>query len=275
MKTYQEKLRASEDRLASLKQANQIYSLDEQKTALIKQRADLDGLIRSEESRIKELHERYAYWNDRDHIISQSAAMGSPTALLRTQLNTLQLKEQQLLQKYNESSRTVQEVRREIELTKEQLKKQDEELRQANLATIESEMKPLEVKVAGLKQQLAETEARMRALDGRSREFTDLKRQIAENESNYQAYLKKSEEAKISDDLDRRKMTNVSVVEKASIAPVEGTRKKILGVGLLMSVAFSLGLAFVSEALPQGLTIPHHAEKKLRLPLLVAVSLKK
>src|SRR5512139_820477 len=117
----------------------------------------------------------------------------------------------------------------------------------------------------------------MSSIDQREQEFGDLKREVANNEGNYQVYLKKSEEARISEDLDRRKMTNVSVVEKASVPlmPIPSNKQKILGVGIFLSVAFSLGLAFVSEILPQGLTIPHYAEKKLRLPLLVSVALKK
>ena len=269
---YQEKLKESEDRLSGFRQKYQVYSLDQQKSLLIAQRSSVDTQIKTEESRIKELQERYAFWKNNDNMVS-----GSNTDELRSQLNALQRKEQQLLEKYNESSRTVQEARREIELTREQLRKQEAEVRKVNLANIESELKPLEVKVASLKRQLAEVDAQIRSIDYREQEFGDLKRQVAANESNYQVYVKKSEEARISEDLDRRKMTNVSVIEKASvpILPMQTNKQKILGVGLFLSVAFSLGLAFISEMLPQGLTIPHYAEKKLRLPLLAAVSQKK
>ena len=269
---YQEKLKESEDRLSGFRQKYQVYSLDQQKSLLIAQRSSVDTQIKTEESRIKELQERYAFWRNNDNMVS-----GSNTDELRSQLNALQRKEQQLLEKYNESSRTVQEARREIELTREQLRKQEAEVRKVNLANIESELKPLEVKVASLKRQLAEVDAQIRSIDYREQEFGDLKRQVAANESNYQVYVKKSEEARISEDLDRRKMTNVSVIEKAPVPlmPMQTNKQKILGVGLFLSVAFSLGLAFVSEMLPQGLTIPHYAEKKLRLPLLVAVSQKK
>jgi len=72
------------------------------------------------------------------------------------------------------------------------------------------------VKVASLKRQLAEIDGQIRSLDFRGREFADLRREVITNESNYQAYLKKSEESRISEDLDRRKMTNINVVEKAT-----------------------------------------------------------
>ena len=196
---------------------------------------------------------------------------------MRNQVNSLELKEQQLLQKYTESSRLVQEQRKEIELTKAQLRKQELEARKVQLAGIESELNPLLVKVASLKRQLAEVEGQTRAIDQRQEQFRELTRDVASNESNYQVYLKKSEEARISEDLDRRKMTNVQVIERASVPlmPMPVDKKKIYGIGFFLAVAFPLGLAFVSEMLPQGLTIPHYAEKKLRLPVLVAVPVKK
>jgi len=56
---------------------------------------------------------------------------------LRTQLNTLERKEQQLLERYNDGARTVQDVRREKEMVKEQLRKQEEEVRKVQLAAID------------------------------------------------------------------------------------------------------------------------------------------
>jgi uncharacterized protein involved in exopolysaccharide biosynthesis len=270
--TYQDKLKESEDRLARFKQSHQLYSIDEQKSLLIRQRADVDTLIRTEESKIKELQERYTFWKNRDNLVSESVATE-----LRTQLNTLERKEQQLLERYNDGARTVQDVRKEKEMVKEQLRKQEEEVRKVQLAAIESELKPLEVKVASLKRQLAEIDGQIRSFDFRGREFADLRREVITNESNYQAYLKKSEESRISEDLDRRKMTNINVVEKATppMMPMQTNQQKILGVGLFLSFAVSLGLAFIAEILPQGLSIPHYAAKKLRLPVLVAVPLKK
>jgi uncharacterized protein involved in exopolysaccharide biosynthesis len=269
---YQQKLKESENRLTGFRQKYEVYSLDQQKNLLIGQLSSVDVQIKTEESRIKELQARYAYWKDAKNMVSDPITNG-----LRSQINASELKEQQLLQKYTESSRLVQEVRRDIELTKEQLRKQESEVRKVNLATIESELNPLQVKVASLKRQLAQVEGEIRAIDQRQEQFHELTRDVATNESNYQTYLKKSEEARISEDLDRRKMTNVQVIERASVPlmPVPTNKKKIYSIGFLLAVAFPLGLAFASEMLPQGLTIPRHAEKKLRLPLLVAVSLKK
>jgi len=52
-------------------------------------------------------------------------------------------------------------------------------------------------------------------------------------------------------------------------------KKKIYGIGFFLALAFPLGLAFLCEIFPQCLTIPHYAEKKLSLSVLVAIPLKK
>ncbi|HME43113.1 MAG TPA: Wzz/FepE/Etk N-terminal domain-containing protein [Syntrophorhabdales bacterium] len=271
-KAYQEKLKESENRLAGFRQRYEVYSLEQQKSLLITQRSAVDTQVKTEESRIKELQERYAYWKNSSNIVNDAVANG-----LRTQINTSEIKEQQLLQKYTETNRLVQEVRRDIQLAKEQLRKQEDDVRKVNLATIESELNPLLVKVASLKQQLAEVDAKIRFIDQREEQSHELRRDVADNESNYQIYLKKSEEARISEDLDRRKMTNIQIIERASVPlmPIQTDKKKVYGIGFFLAVAFPLGLAFVSEMLPQGLTIPHYAEKKLRLPVLIAIPLKK
>lgn len=270
-KVYQSKLKESESRLTDFRQKHEVYALDQQKTLLIKQQADLDTQLKTEESKIKELQERYKYWKNRNNIVNDLVAN-----TIRNQINASELKEQQLLQKYTETSRLVQEVRRDIELGKAQLRKQEDDVRKVNLATIESELNPLLVKVRNLKAQVAELDGKIRGIDQREAQLHELTREVATNESNYQIYTKKSEEARISEDLDRRKMTNIQVIERASIPllPMQVDKKKIYGIGFFLAVAFPLALAFASEILPQGLTIPRHAEKKLGLPLLIAIPLK-
>jgi uncharacterized protein involved in exopolysaccharide biosynthesis len=270
-KVYQEKLKESESRLTDFRQKYEVYALDQQKTLLIKQRAELDTQVKTEESKVKELQERYKYWKNRNNIVNEPVTNG-----LRTQINTSELKEQQLLQKYTETNRLALEVRREIELSKQQLRKQEEDVRKVNLANIESELNPLLVKVRSLRRQLAEVDGKIRDVDQREGQLHELTRNVADNESNYQVYLKKSEEARISEDLDRRKMTNIRVVESAPVPlmPMQVDKRNIYGIGFFLALAFPLALAFASEILPQCLTIPLQAEKKLRTPPLIAIPLK-
>jgi uncharacterized protein involved in exopolysaccharide biosynthesis len=186
----------------------------------------------------------------------------------------LEQKEQELMEKYNDNSQILTTHRKEIKIVREQLQKDEQQVRSTEITKIQAELEPLQVKVSGLQKRYSEIDSNLRQIDGRSRELQDLKRDSAANENNYQTYLKKSEEARISEDLDRRKMTNVNVIEQASvpIAPAKGDKQKIFGIGFFLSVALSLGLAYAAEYIPHCLTTPHIAQNKLGIPILIAIS---
>lgn len=268
LRQYEEKLKGSESALSSFKQRHQAYSLEEQKSLLIKQRADLDMGLRTEQARIKELQQKIAFLKDQRNVFNDGVLNE-----LRTQLNGLERKEQELAEKYNDSSKPLVNLRREISLLREQIRKTDAENRRSAISGIQGELEPLQVKVAELKRQFGQVEGELRGLDSRSGEFQDLRREATVNESNYQTYLKKVEEARINEDLDRKKMTNISIVQPATIpvTPAQTNKKKIYGIGFFASVAVSFGLAFVSEYLPQCLTTPRAAAKRLQLPVLLSI----
>lgn len=268
LKQYEDKLKGSEAALSSFKQRHQAYSLEEQKSLLIKQRADLDMMVKTEQARIKELQQKMAFLKDQRNVFNDGVLNE-----LRTQLNGLQRKEQELAERYNDSSKPLMNLRKEIQLLREQLKNTDSENRRAEITRIQVELEPLQVKVAELRKQLGQVEGELRGLDARTGEFQDLKRAATLNETSYQTYLKKVEEARITEDMDRKKMTNISVVQPATVpvAPAQTNKKKIYGVGFFASVAVSLGLAFVSEYLPQCLTTPRAAAKRLDLPVLLSI----
>lgn len=268
LKQYEEKLKGSESALSGFKQRHQAYSLEEQKSLLIKQRADLDMSVKTEQARIKELQQKIAFLKDQRNVFNDGVLNE-----LRTQLNGLERKEQELAEKYNDSSKPLSSLRKEITLLREQLKNTDSENRRSEITRIQVDLEPLQVKVAELKKQLSQVEGELRSLDSRTGEFQDLKRTAALNETSYQTYLKKVEEARITEDMDRKKMTNISVVQPATVpvAPAQTDKKKIYGIGFFASVAVSLGLAFVSEFIPQCLTTPRAAGKRLDLPVLLSI----
>lgn len=272
LKQYEEKLRGSESALSTFKQRHQAYSLDEQKSLLIKQRADLDMTVKTDQAKIKELQQRIAFLKDQRNVFNDAVVNE-----LRSRLNELQRKEQDLSEKYNDTSKPLVNLRKEIQLLREQLKNTDAENRRAEITRIQVELEPLQVRVAEMSKVLARVESDLHNLDSRTGEFHDLRRVAALNETSYQTYLKKVEEARIAEDMDKKKMTNISVVQPATVpvAPAQTNKKKIYGIGFFASVAFSFGLAFVSEYLPQGLTTPHAAAKRLELPVLLSISDKK
>ena len=195
----------------------------------------------------------------------------------KTQLAVLEQKEQELLEKYTENSRTVQSVRKEIQVRKDAIRRSTEDSRQVELSKLEGELGPLQVKADGLRRQLGHVAGEVQSLDGREKDFVNLKRELATREANYKTYVDKSEEARISDDLNKRKMTNVSVLQAAAVPtePAKRDRAKFMLMALVLGLVGGIGLAFVLETVPQRCTTPLSAEKHLGLPVIVTIALKK
>ncbi|MGD0232036.1 MAG: Wzz/FepE/Etk N-terminal domain-containing protein [Syntrophorhabdales bacterium] len=266
LKDYENKLNKTESDMDSFKQRNQVFALDEQRSVLIKERAESESTLKTEQIRARELQQKIAFLKDRKDVFTD-ATVGE----LKSKLNSLEQKEQELTEKYNEESQVMINHRKETRVVKEQLQKYEEQVRNAEIVKIQAELEPLQVKITGLQKRYDEVDKELRKLDARTKEFDDLKRQAGANEANYQTYLKKTEEARISDDLDRRKMTNVSVIEEASVTPAKSNQQKVLGLGIFLSIALSFGLAYAAEYIPRRLTTPHNAEKKLGLRVLIAI----
>ena len=99
-------------------------------------------------------------------------------------------------------------------------------MRQKDLAKAEGELNVARAKAESLKRQLAQIDGNIAFLEKRSVELQDLSREVAQEEQNYQTYARKLEESLISDDMDRRKMVAISVIEKA-VVPMAPKRTKL------------------------------------------------
>jgi uncharacterized protein involved in exopolysaccharide biosynthesis len=114
-------------------------------------------------------------------------------------------------------------------------------------------------------------------LDLREKEHNNLKREVAANEKNYQTYFVKLEEARISDEMNLKKMANISLIQpaKVPVKPIKPRKGLNMVLGFFLGALGSLGLAFFSEYMGQGISTPESAERHLGLPVLTTVSHKK
>src|SRR5690606_3240009 len=129
----------------------------------------------------------------------------------RARIAALQIKERELLERYTENSRMVQGVRSEMQAVKDSDKKLLEEARRIELAKLEGDLAVLQAKADGYRRQVNQITGEVQALDSREKEYLNLKRELGTQEGNYKTYLAKFEEARILDDLNKRKLSNVSV----------------------------------------------------------------
>jgi len=293
---YEQRLKESQNQLEVFKQKYRVFSLEEQRTLLLKQRTELDTTLKTAQNQVRELQKRLSTLKNQMRTVSKDVPLFTETERYKiiddakTQLLTLQLKEQQLLQKYNENTPLVVNVRKEINIVQDFIKKQEEDLKgkvrtgqnivyqdlEREMIKTGADLSSQEAKSATLQGQIAQLDIEIRTLDLRENELQNLKRELAANERNYKTYLEKVEEALISDDLNRLKMTNISVIQAASVPakPIKPKKKLNIALAIIFGAVSGLGLAFISEYKNQGLSTPESAERRLGLPVLGTVPYK-
>lgn len=293
---YQQRLKESENALEAFKQQNQVYSVEEQRSLLLKQQVELDTALNATKNRIDELQKKVMSYREQLRGMAQNKARYTQTDRdkivvdAQNNLLNLQLKEQELLAKdYREDSRVVANVRKEILLVKNFLKTQEEDIdrkvRTGNpvYQEVEKEMLKAEAEYASqragamtLTQQLVQLNHKIQAIDQKQNELRNLQRELATNEKNYQTYVEKLEEARISDNLNQQKIANISVIQAPATPQKPVKPKKLLNLilGILFGVVSGLGYAFLVEFTSQSFSTPEQVERRLGLPVLTSIALK-
>jgi hypothetical protein len=144
---------------------------------------------------------------------------------------------------------------------------------------IRSDLAKAETDLSGLKAREAATlvtvnsyTARARALDASSLQEASLQRDFKAEEDNYLLYLKKSEEARISDALDAHRMVNVTLAE-APFVPALPSHSPLFfgGLAMVAMLAATFGLLWSLEHTDRTFHTPYEIEAYLGIPVLVAV----
>lgn len=289
---YDQKLKASADKLEAFKQKNGVYSLEEQRTLLLRQRSDLDTAYKASQHMIEDLQKRVATLKSQFRTISNSDEHYTTTERDRvvtetkSRLLALQLNEQELRRKYRDDSRLVQNNRDEIAMVEKFLKEQEADIRkkaksnspiyqgvEAEMLKAEADLNSQRARSAAIHKQLGQVDGEIRSLDLREKDMQNLKREYVMNEKNQQIYRDKAEEARIAEDMNKRKLANISVIQQAvpPLEPVSPKKKINLALGMVIGMIAALAIAFLSENLSQTISTPGSAEKRLGLPVLAVI----
>jgi len=135
--------------------------------------------------------------------------------------------------------------------------------------TLETELARARVDQAGaqgrlesLAGQVSQYEGQLSRLEGITAEYEGLNRKVKESGDNYQLYKKKEEEARITDELDQNKITNVSVAEApmSPQLPVRPNRPMNLLLGIFLGALLSMGSVAVGEFLRDTVLTPQELE---------------
>jgi uncharacterized protein involved in exopolysaccharide biosynthesis len=289
-----DKLRQSQERLEAFKKQHNVSSLNEERSLLLKQVADLRVALNqtlSQEAetknRIRQLDKQLATTSK---TIPQVAEMDHNPQLISTleaRLIELEIKENELTTKYTDQSRLVRNVREEIKMVQEKLAQQETkryerssygvnttyQRLQEDFFRNEAELRALKGKKEAQTAQLAEYQSRLKELNGRELELNQIQNQLEVDQQNFQLYQTKFEESRISDAMDKEKIVNVSLIEPVR-PPLKPVSPKILlnmAIAVLLGGFGGFGLAFLLEYLDDSLEKAEDVEDYLQLPVLSSI----
>jgi uncharacterized protein involved in exopolysaccharide biosynthesis len=204
----------------------------------------------------------------------------------KSRLLALQINQQELLRKYKEENKLVIENGKQIQLVKDFLREQETDISkkvmtgnvvyqdtQRDVVRTEADLSAQRAKYATLRMQLGQLDSEIKALDLREKEMQNLKRELASNEKNFQVYDEKMEEARITDDMNKLNLANISIIQPATvpIKPIKPNKRLNILLGIVFGAISGIGYAFFSERNSQGLVSPEMAEKRLNLKVLATI----
>ena len=244
--SYRQKLEESERRLQDFQREHGIILLETQMDHLLQQRKSLDDSLKAAEERVQGFQEKFAWVQDqisqipKEVPLSSSASEQGIVGGAKNNLLNLQLKEQELLNKYHENNPHIQSLRKEMELITQFIKEQEAQLArsvstgknplyaememqlfhtQADLVSAEAQSKVVQQQIAQVGKELDRLRNLRPALD-------ELRRQVMADEKNYLGYLTRvgttppqDYQIQVGDQLDIKFFFNPELNENVLVRP--------------------------------------------------------
>jgi uncharacterized protein (UPF0216 family) len=246
LRSYQQSLEESEGRLQDFQRKHGIILIETQMNHLLEQRKSLDDSLKDAENRVKGFQEKLAWVQGQISQIPEQIPLSSSASEqgivggAKNNLLSLQLKEQELLNKYTENNPHIQSIRKEMELINQFIKEQEAQVARSvstgkNPLYLEMEMQlfhtqadlvSAEAQSGVIKQQIAEVDKELNRLRSLRPELDELRRQVTADEKNYINYLTKvgktppqDYQIQVGDQLDIKFFFNPELNETVLVRP--------------------------------------------------------
>jgi len=275
---WEEKLRESEKQLEAFKRRHSITSLPEQRTILLQSFSEAESRNKGTENEIQETLEMVRALEAQLSNLDQNVKLQETVNKQSETLTALKTKLVDL-----ELQGLREEIRRVKEMIAEEEKKEQgvvvsgtSPIRQnleGNLLRAKAQLKALKAKAENQKLQLVTYQKKLRDLEGYEKQLNALLRDVAINESNYELYLTKFEEAKISEAMDQQKIANVRIIEPAvpPFKPIKPQKRLIVLIGGFLGLFLGAGTVFLLEFIHPVFRTREDIDQFLGLPVLAVL----
>lgn len=290
VKSHRQALEAAQDRLAAFTHKTGVVSADLQRELTVRQLNDTkaehlqtQAAIADAEAREKAIAIEMAHQPQR---ISTDSSLGDNPQLLnqlKSTLLNLQLQRQQLLAKYDEHYRLVQDVDRQIATAQQMLDAQNQAPVRLNASGInptrlalEGDLSKARAELSGLRAKDTQLTASSAGLKTSAEDLTDkdisqdaLLRDVKTEKDQYQLYVDKLEQARMTAALDKNGILNVAIVQQPAMPALrENPVPAVLAATLFTGGLLSLGAAFLFDLFDPTIRTGAELVDGLQLPVL-------
>jgi uncharacterized protein involved in exopolysaccharide biosynthesis len=273
--------------------AHGVVNLEEQKRGLLGQVGDLQSRIYDIDAEISGSLAMISSYkemlkNPEPKIAKDSTTVSSDLArMLNTRLLDLMFKQAEISAKYPKDSKEMRDIEQQIELTRTLIAKEkergsgalgegvdtDKAARENAMNMEQAHLAALQAKKQFLEEELAQRRKALNEFSELEGEIAKLKRNISLSEQEYLKYRDNLQGAEISAALDRANISNVKVLQPATlpVSPLKPRRTRMMAIGLFIAFFGSFGLAFVFEYFDHSLKTTEEVERHLGLPVLASI----
>ncbi len=283
-----------EDALKSFKAKHAISSMEDQKGKLLEQitlfQREIDAAssqIAASQARADSIRASLNNRSPRKEISRVTGRTNNAADTIKSRLIELRMKEADLAARYPENDRGLLDVQEQIRLAVAALAEEmdthtevttgiDTNYQSMQLA-LDTEQAQLKAQVAlknTLEGKLGSRRAELEALMSHEITLQRLERDVEIANIEYRDYRDNQKRAAISAELDKDKVSNISIVQPATLFldPIKPNKKLNLALGVLLGLFGGIGLAFFVEYFDGSLKTPEEVKGRLGLPVLVSIS---
>jgi uncharacterized protein involved in exopolysaccharide biosynthesis len=287
---YEDQLNATNQQITEIKNSKLLFDVEAQRAKLIDDRAVATSTLQQLRSQSIDAHQRIEFLTARlkatPPLIAGGESQAEVVEQAKARLLDLQVKAQQLRERYVGEVKPLQDIEQEIAGLKQFLAGPAAMNRktwsQRNAAYDElvvalnralADAAPLDQQIALRTAEGAAIEARLRSLEEGAQALDQLQRERRTLEELVHTYRNRFEEARMNEDLDREKVVSVSVIQTpAAAARPAGPRHLPFALGgILIGLIGAAGMLVYLLVFRETLITVESVERIIGLPVLASV----
>ncbi|MBV9552841.1 MAG: hypothetical protein JO032_08635 [Alphaproteobacteria bacterium] len=287
---YQDQLDAVTKKESDLRSGKSLFDVDAQRAKLLDERASTGAILDQLKSQSIDTHQRIDFLTNRlkttPALIPGGVSQADVVEQAKARLLDLQVKQQQLKERYVGDVKPLRDAEAEIAKLKDFVSRNDpmnrKEWSQRNTAYDDmtvalnralADAAPLDQQIALRQQQAQQTEAKLRDLESGATAIGDLERERRVLEELVHTYRTRYEEARMNEDLDRDRIVSISIVQRpdAPARPAGPRHLPFALAGILIGLVGAAAVLLYRLVFRETLITVESVERIIGLPVVASV----